>query len=215
MPKKELLIKHSTLLIAYLLVVWGFYRFLFKLPEQAEELLIKPLLWLVPVFLLLRREKQGISSVGITTKNLFPSVYLSLALGVVFAIEGALVNFYKYKGVDFSANIGPNPIMISLGLSLATAISEEITFRGYLFNRVWQITGNELLSNISTSLVWGLIHLPITIFWWKLNFSATIGYLILTTIFGIGSAFLFARTKNVASSILLHILWSWPITLFR
>ena len=44
------LIKHATILVTYLLVVWGFYRFLFKMPEEVEELLIKPIIWLLPVF---------------------------------------------------------------------------------------------------------------------------------------------------------------------
>lgn len=213
MPKKEILIKHSTILAAIILIFWGFYRLLFKLPEEIEELLIKPLIWLLPVFYFLKKEKLGISSLGITTKNLFPAIYLSLALGVTFAIEGVIVNFIKYKGVDFSANIGN--FWVALGLSAATAVSEELAFRGYLFNRVWQAFGSEWRANLLTSLVWAAVHVPISIFWWELDFAGTLGYLIITLTFGIGSAFVFARTKNVFSSIFLHVLWEWPIVLFR
>jgi membrane protease YdiL (CAAX protease family) len=215
MPKKETAIKHATMLAAYLLIVWGFYRFLFKLPEEIEELVIKPFIWLVPVFYLLRKEKLGLKSIGITGKNLFPAIYLALALGVVFAIEGVLINFLKYEGFNFSANIGQMAILGSLGLSLATAITEEISFRGYLFGRVWHALGSVWSANLITSFVWGLIHLPIAIFWWKLNISGILGYMLLTTIFGIGSAFVYAKTKNITSSILLHLLWEWPIILFR
>lgn len=213
MPKKEVLIKHSTILAAFLFIVWGFYRFLFKLPDEVEELFIKPAIWLIPVFYLVRKERLGLSSLGFTTKNLFPSIYLSLFLGVVFALEGVLVNFIKYKGVDFSANIGD--FWGALGLSFVTAVSEEVAFRGYLFNRVWQAIGNEWKANILTSIVWGAVHVPISVFWWNLNLVGTLGYLVLTITFGMGSAFVFARTKNVSSSILLHVLWEWPIVLFR
>ncbi len=215
MPKKETAIKHATILAAYLLIVWGFYRFLFKFPEEIEELVIKPIIWLVPVFYLLKQEKLGLKSVGITGKNLFPAIYLALALGVVFAIEGVFINFLKYEGFNFGANIGQMAILASLGLSLATAISEEIAFRGYLFNRVWHALGSEWSANLITSLVWGLIHIPIAIFWWKLNIAGIVGYMLLTTVFGIGSAFVYARTKNITSSILLHLMWEWPIILFR
>ena len=215
MFKKEKAIKHATILAAYLLVVWGFYRFLFKLPEELEELLIKPVLWLIPVFYLLKKEKLSLSSLGISGKNLFPAVYFALTLGVVFTLEGVYINFLKYGEFNFSANLGERVLIASLGLSLVTAISEEITFRGYLFNRVWGALGREWISNILVSIVWGLIHIPIAIFWWELNPSNTILYLFLTTLFGIGSAWVFARTKNVASSILLHVLWEWPIVLFR
>ena len=215
MPTKEKAIKNSTIIASYLVIVWGFYRFLFKLPEEVEDLLIKPLMWLVPVFLLTRSEKLGLSSLGVTLKNLFPSVYLSLALGVFFALTGVLVNYVKYQSVNFGANIGETTFFTALFLSFATGVTEEITFRGYIFNRVWYALGNEWKANYLVSIVWVLVHVPIAIFWWKLSFAGTVGILMLITIFGIGSSYIFARTKNVASSILLHMLWEWPIILFR
>jgi len=215
MPNKETAIKHTTLLATFLLIVWGFYRMLFKLPVEIEELFVKPLIWLVPVYFLVKKEKGNLGSLGVTTKNLFPSLYLALALGVLFALEAVIINFVKYESIDFSANLGQDPFLIALGLSFATAVSEEIAFRGYLFNRVWRVLGDEWRANLITSTIWALIHVPIAIFWWELNPTNTVLYLFLTTLFGIGSAWVFARTKNVASSILLHVLWEWPIILFR
>lgn len=215
MPTKTVLIKHSTILAVHLLIVWGFYRFLFQLPETVEELFIKPVVWLTPVFIFLNKEKLGIYSLGFTFKNLFPSIYLSLGLGSFFVVEALIVNYIKYGGFNFGANFGELPFMESLGLSFATAFSEEVAFRGYIFNRLWFVMKNEWLANIVSSIVWALVHVPITFFVWKLDVTAAVLYLILTTLFGIGSAFVFARTKNIFSSILLHVLWEWPIILFR
>lgn len=215
LPPKETALKNATTLAAYLLIIWGFYRFLFKFPEEVEELVIKPVFWLLPVFYLVRKERASLESIGITLKNLFPAVYFALGLGAFFVIEAIIINFVKYGGLNFNANIGEKVLLISFGLSFATAISEEISFRGYLFSRVWHALGSEWLANIITSLVWALIHVPITVFVWKLSLSAALTYLFLTTLFGIGSAFVFARTRNVFSSIFLHVLWEWPIVLFR
>lgn len=208
--------KYAVGLAVYLLIVWGFYRFLFELPEPIEELFIKPVVWLVPVFYLLRKEKETIASLGVTLKNIFPSVYYALGLGAFFVMEALIINFIKYGGkFNLGANIGELPFLTSLGLSFATAFSEELTFRGYIFTRVWKFLKNELTANIVTSVFWALIHVPITIFVWKLDLSASVVYLLLTTLFGIGSSFVFARTKNILSPILLHVLWQWPIILFR
>lgn len=208
--------KKAIILAAYLLIVWGFYRFLFQLPEIIEETIIKPIIWLVPVFLILRSDKEKISSLGITLKNIFPAIYYALGLGIFFAIEAVVINFIKYGGqFNFSANIGNLPFISSLGLSFVTAFSEEITFRGYIFTRVWKYIKNELWANLLTSLFWGLIHVPIAFFIWKLDLASALIYLFLTTLFGIGSAFVYARTKNILSPILLHVLWQWPIVLFR
>jgi len=213
--KKELVVKRATVFAAYLLIVWGCYRLLFKLPDEVEELFLKPIIWLVPLVFLLKKEREGISSLGITLKNLFPAIYFSLGLGAIFALEAVVLNFAKYGSFVFAANIGDKFILSSIGLSFVTAFSEEIAFRGYIFNRVWKALGNEWIANLTTSAAWGLIHVPVAVFVFKLDFPAAVVYLLLTTLFGIGSAFVFARTKNVFGSILLHVLWEWPIILFR
>jgi len=59
------------------------------------------------------------------------------------------------------------------------------------------------------------IHIPIAFVVWKLDLSAGLVYLMLTAIFGMGSAFVYARTRNIFASIFLHVLWAWPIILFR
>ncbi len=215
MEKKEKSFKYLASYAVYILIVWGFYRFLFKFPSEIEELIIKPVIWLAPLFYILKKEKKNIFTLGINLKNLFSTVYYALFLGIIFAFEGFLINYFKYQGPNFSANLGASPFMVALGLSFATAITEELSFRGYIFNRLFLITKNELVSNITVSLFWGLVHLPISIFWWKLSITGVMGYFLLTVIFGIGSAYVFARTKNIISSILLHVFWEWPIILFR
>src|SRR3990167_1877649 len=127
---KEDALKHATLLSAYLLIVWGFYRLIFKLPEEIEELFVKPVVWLVPIFYLLGKERLGLGSIGITLKNLFPSVYFALGLGAIFVMEALVLNYLKYGGLNFAANVGDKLLFAALWISFATAVSEEIAFRG-------------------------------------------------------------------------------------
>ena len=89
----------------YLLVIWTIYRFFFGFSDVVEELLIKPAIWLLPIFFILKKEGKGLSSIGITNKNLFKGIYFALGLGAVFAIEALLANFAKYNGFNFSAKL--------------------------------------------------------------------------------------------------------------
>lgn len=208
--------KYAISLATYILIVWGLYRFLFQLPEAIEEVFIKPVVWLIPVFYLLWKEGEGLSSIGMTVRNLFPAVYYALGLGTFFVFEALVINFVKYGGeFSLNANIGSLPLMASLGLSFVTSVTEELTFRGYIYTRIANFLKNEVYANLLTTLFWALAHVPITVFVWKLDASAAIIYLFLTSLFGIGSAFTFSRTKNIVSPILLHVLWQWPIILFR
>lgn len=219
MPKaaqKVNYIKNATTYCAYLLVIWGFYRFLFQFPSEIEELIIKPILWLVPIYVLVfKKEGLGLDSLGFTLKNLFPAVYMAIGLGAIFVMEGVLTNFLKYGHLNFAANIGSAPFMTSLGLSFATAFTEETAFRGYVFTRLWAVLKDEWMANLITSALWTTIHVPIAFVVWKLDLVSGITYLLLTAIFGIGAAFVYGKTKNIVSPILLHVLWEWPIILFR
>lgn len=208
-------------LYAFIFVVWGFYRLLFRLPETVEEVILKPLVWLVPLLWVLKREKVGLPSealanLGWTTKNLFKSIYLAIGLGILFAVEGALVNSIKYGGsFNFlQVSLPPVAFLGALGLSFATAISEETVFRGFIFGRLMKVVG-EWNANITTSVGWALVHLPITIFVFKYDPLQVASFLLLTFLFGIASAFVYARTGNILSSVLLHVFWEWPIILFR
>ncbi len=215
MNKKLSAFKSATTLFVVLFVIWGLYRFLFQLPDEVEELVIKPIIWVGGTYYFVRREKAKLESIGITYKNLFPAIYFALGLGLVFAAEGLLVNFIKYNGFNFKANLGNTTLLTSLGLSFATAISEEIAFRGYIFTRLWLSLKSEWTANIVTSVAWTAIHIPVTIFVLKYDLSQAFIYLFLTFVFGLGSAFVYARTKNIVSPIFLHVLWEWPIILFR
>lgn len=215
---KKLSLKHVFALFSFIFVVWAIYRYFPEiLPMWAEELILKPVIWLIPTFWLVKKiEKLPLASLGMTKINLFPSLYWGIGLGMVFSLEGLLTNILKYGNLSLETlQYTPLPFIGAVALSFITAFSEELVFRGYIFNRLWQIWKKELLASIVSAILFAIIHLPIGIF--VLGYAPTVMmvFLFLVFIFGIGSAFVFARTGNIASSILLHVLWSWPIVLFK
>jgi len=177
-------LKYALGFFSYLLVVWGFYRLIFEFPEWVEEIVLKPLIWLVPMVFLIVKEKSTLSEIGVNFRNLSKTMYFVLALGVLFVLEAMGLNYLKHGGLNFAGEIG-GAFWYVFGISLVTAIVEELVYRGYIFSRVWDAMSNEWVTM-------GLVF-----------------------IFSMGSGFIFARTRNVFGSILLHLLWQWPIILFR
>jgi membrane protease YdiL (CAAX protease family) len=212
---KTLVQRNVAWYAAYLVFAWGLYRLLFRLPNSTEELIIKPIIWLFPLIFILRKEKFGFSSLAITFKNLLPSLGVSLGFGGVFVLGAILSNLAKYGYLNFGNRPGAEPIVVLIGLSLATAVVEEMVFRGYLFGRLFFVTKSEAIANLLQAFLWMMIHVPITFLVWQYSFGQGVIYLMLTTVFGIGSAFILARTRNLAGSIFLHFLWGWAILLLR
>jgi len=216
--KEELSLKHVFGLFSFIFVLWSIFRYFPGIfPPSVEELILKPIIWLIPTLWLVKKiERQPISSLGWTTKNLFPSLYWGIGLGMVFVLEGLVTNIIKYSGLNFGAfQVSPPNFFGALFLSFATAVWEETVFRGYIFNRLWKIRKKEWVANITSSLLFCLIHLPVAVFVLGYTPTVMLVYLFLVFIFGVGSGFVFARTGNIISSILLHVFWSWPVILFK
>lgn len=215
MNTKSESLKNLVRFYAFLFVVWGFYRFLFQFPDPLEELVAKPIVWLLPMIYFARKEKLKLSDLGFTSKNFFHVVYFVIFLGFLFGIAAMIVNYLKYGSLNLNANIGQEAFTTSLLLSFATAFSEEVAFRGYIFGRSLVFLKDEIKANLLTSVGWTLIHLPVAIFDWNLSITDTAIYLFLVFTFSLGTTFVYSKTKNIIAPILLHVMWQWPIILFR
>jgi len=211
-------LKHVLALFSFIFVIWAVYRYFpGVLSAEAEELLLKPIVWLIPTFwLVFKVEKKGLGSLSITKRNLFPSVYWGLGLGMVFALEGLLTNVFKYRGLNLAtAGLQADDFLRLFAISLVTAFCEETVFRGYIFNRLWKIWKNEWRANVVSALLFVVIHLPIGVFSLGYTPGVMVVYLTFIFIYGFGAAFVLARSGNLVSPVILHALWSWPIVLFR
>ena len=208
-------IKHAISYYAYLFVIWGFYRLLFQAPAPFEELVVKPVVWLIPLYLLLKSEKASLQSIGIVFNNFFSVIYFVLSLGFLFSVFALLVNYLKYSGLNFNAYIGETTFIGAIALSFITAITEELAFRGYLLTRILSLFKNPWTANLLISILWAFIHIPIAVLDWRLAPGPLAIYCLLVFTFSVGTTFVFLRTKNIAAPILLHVLWQWPIILFR
>lgn len=221
MSSKLAQLKHVISYYAFLLVVWGFFRALFKLPEQVEELFLKPAIWLIPLFFILKKEKLGLDSLGWTTKGLLKSVFyivvgggliymgVVFSLGLIFGDNLDKLNIFSMWGEK------KNLLLAGLGISIVTAIVEETAFRGFIFNRINKIFGDELLANLVNTVAWVAIHMPIFIFVYQLSLDDLLLRGILSGVFALGAAYLFARTGNIIPSVFLHIFWPWVLILLK
>ncbi|PIU03700.1 hypothetical protein COT44_01885 [Candidatus Shapirobacteria bacterium CG08_land_8_20_14_0_20_39_18] len=214
---KSKTLKQVLGLYLFIFLVWGIYRYFFQLPPIIEQTILKPLIWLLPLFWLIKSEKKFFTSIGWSLKNLFKSLYLGIGLGIVFAFEGLLINNLKYGEFHFTKLpfSTPDLLLLALGLAFVGAISEETVFRGFIFTRLQIVFKNEWLANILSSVAWTLIHLPVALIILQYPLEQMAVYLLLVFIFGFASCLVYGRTGTIAASILLNVFWSWPINLFR
>lgn len=170
----------------YLLIAWGSFRYLVRLPEVIEELWFKPLIWLVPLFwwnLALP------SKVTMFSKNWLESICWGGFLGGIYLFLIGNFNFRSWT---------PEILMIAL----ATAITEEMAFSGFVAGYLEKIQKGSWVNWIIIGLMVMVIRLPMLWFVYKLGFRESLGVVLFAGASGVMNAWVRIQTGNVTGSIL-------------
>lgn len=175
--------------VVYLLLVWGSFRYWISLPEIIEELWFKPVIWLMPWlwWYLAKRGKPELFKGGLGRAL----VWGLLAGGVYFL---AVFLLRRDLGIGWSVDI--------FGLSLVTAIVEEMTMSG-LFLGLWdEEWGKKAGHLLGVMLLVVLVHLPINVFIYKLAGIDLLGQVLLIGSVAGLNGWLRRKSENVISPIL-------------
>jgi membrane protease YdiL (CAAX protease family) len=222
MQKKRTKTSTTTLtpvyrLWAWILLFWSLYRYFIHLPEWADEFVIKPLVFVAPViWYVVTRERRRLESLGLTTKNLFTSIYIGLGFGFIFALEGLAANAIKYGKLTIApiAAFDQYGLIVLMLLSLATAVSEEILSRGFLFTRIYEKTKSLPYASMLSTLMFVSLHVPILVTSLKLQGFTLILFFVTNLILGFANSLLMYNTRSIVAPILVHLFWNMTVALY-
>jgi hypothetical protein len=147
--------------------------------------------------------KSIVSKISISplkeTKNQL--IFISL-FAFQICLQYFVLNIFLGEKIEhFNAMPWYHLTVIFISVCIIGPISEEILFRGYLFNKLYEKKGY-LFSLIVSSIIFSLFHVDP-------NFYHTIFLFISGIILG----FLFKRTNSLFIPILFHILWNLFVTI--
>lgn len=213
---KNQILKNSFILYSLVFLLWLIYRFFFRFPSEVEEIIIKPLVWVLPTIILIKKSEKRtlLSSLGFAGKNFQSGLLVFLGAVLFFLMENLIFGLFRYRAsviTEFTAL--PLSSLGGILVALVTALVEETFFRGYLFNRLWEACGQSWKANVIVSAGFVLIHLPISIFVYNLTLAQIFLSFFLLLVMSIGSGLLFALTYNTVPSIIWHFLWNWQVFL--
>lgn len=201
----------------WIVLVWALYRYFFRLPEWADEFVFKPLIFAAPVLWYVKmREKRPFSSIGLTGKNLFTSLYIGLGFGFIFALEGLAANAIKYGRLQVVpiAAFSKYGLWTMLLLSLATAVTEEILSRGFVFSRLMEAKKNLPVAALIATLLFVFLHIPILVLSLKLQGMALLLFFVTDFVLGYANSLLLYNTGSLVAPILVHVFWNMTVALY-
>ncbi|MBP9817151.1 CPBP family intramembrane metalloprotease [Candidatus Shapirobacteria bacterium] len=191
-----------SFIIAFIVfLTWSFYRLAFPESLYLDEFLLKPLIWLLPIYLITK-----FKNLGFVNKKVFQNILIGLGVGLVFSLERLFTKHFEFQSTQ---------IFLTILVCLATALTEEIFFRGFLLNRWLKFFKPSWLALIANGLFFTFTHLPLAIF--QLHYSGydLLTYCISNFVSGFVDIYLFFVTGSIYAPIANHFVWNVFSTIFR
>jgi membrane protease YdiL (CAAX protease family) len=155
----------KALTLIGLLVFLGFPFLLQLLPSNL--MLGEVGFWLLLLFIIswiYFVEKRTIASIGwkkITLKTVFTGIGLGLVLFILF---GVIMTAIQAMGLPLNQEvaqlIASQPFPMLLLIALRAAVVEEVLYRGYAFERLYDLTKSKWLAALVPVIIFTLMHLP-------------------------------------------------------
>jgi membrane protease YdiL (CAAX protease family) len=217
-PRREALLSIALVLsIAVILTVFIFLLYQhaggpigtptrFYPSSVLSEWILYGVLFIFPVFVVIRVRHQGLETVGITKKNAWFSMGLSsvLTLGLAVLVTPIIVN----GRAAFT-----NSAFYGFLYFLAVGFGEELLFRGYLQVRCVSWLG-AVKGLVLASLIMAFMHLPQRLFAVGLDSVQAIASATSLIPFSLAAGFLMLRTKNTLGPAVMHTILDWVSSIF-
>lgn len=220
-PNASKILIHSTEWIyqfwAWQLLIWTLYRYFLKLPERADELIFKPIIFVLPVlWYVARRERRPFATIGLTWKRFLYSIALGFGIGAIFIFEGIAANRMKYGSLVLRPTLDLSfySIFFFLLITFATAFSEELLCRGFYVSRFFEQTKRIWSSIIIPTALFMAFHVPILVTSLHFRGMTLVIFFLTTCIIGITNSVLFLATRSIVAPILVHIMWNITVFLY-
>lgn len=178
----------------YLLIGWGLFRWLFDFSEIIEELWVKPVIWLLPIWLIRARQKDREDWFG---GNWIKTVILGIGLGGVYA--GMVVWAKAGAGLELSWGVERWQMV---GIGLATAIVEQLAVAGFLREGLKKGLESSWGVAVLLGVMFAALHIPIAVSLYGLFGWELILILSLFALTEIGNVLLVEVTGNVMVAVL-------------
>lgn len=176
----------------YLFLIWGLFRFLFRLPAVVEELWFKPVLWLTPLFWW--NVSLALGGVTFWRGKWLGSLLWGMGAGAIYFL---IIVLGGGQRPAFNLN--------GLGVALATAITEEMVFSGFVAEYLRKIRGDRWQNLLTLALMTASMRLPILFFVYGASWREVAGVVLFAGASGVINAWIRLRTDNTAGSILARL----------
>jgi membrane protease YdiL (CAAX protease family) len=204
---------------AIILIIWSLYRAKFgtSLPLWFDELLAKPIIFLLPVFYFIKKveKKDFFKSTGFVRQDLLKETLLGLLIGFVFIciLFLGFISRGFFQNLNVIKSLSLIPFLYFLIVSFATSFSEEILSRGFILTRICERFNNIYLSSFFAAILYFFIHIPILFTDKLLTGDLLLRVSTIDFVLGFILSLIFLVRKNIIIPIFIHAFYNLLLSL--
>jgi len=200
-----------------ILIIWAFYRLKIKMPEWFDELIAKPIVFVLPVYYFISKieKKNFFSSLNLSFKSIRKDFLISFIISLIFLGTIIFAKWINNKEIIFlKQGINQTIFFYIVFISLAGAASEQILSTGFVFKRLFEESKNFYQTAFFNAILFFFLHVPL-----RFTIPGLIGnqliFLMLTDIFlSILNSYFFVNYKSLNIPIFIHAFYNIIVTLF-
>lgn len=217
MKQKSTPTQKTLNLWAIVLIVWSVYRSFLKMPEWFDELVAKPIVFVLPVFYyVIKIEKKPLFSslfINLKPKKLLGDFLYSLVLTLMFFAAAMIALYFRFKQISLPSLPPGNQILPIILLAVATGVTEEILSRGFVLKRLFEESKNYFSSIFISSVLFFILHIPILFANAKITGNLLVAFMATDMVLSIINGFLFLERKSLTVPILIHAFYNVMVAL--
>jgi membrane protease YdiL (CAAX protease family) len=156
--------------------------------------------WLLLVFIILwiyLVEKRTLASIGwqkVTVKTILGGLGLGLFLFILFGILTTAIQAIGLElNQEMAEMMASQPIPVLILIALRAGVVEEVLYRGYAFERLYEVTGSKWIAGLVPLIIFVLVHLA-----WG------VGHLVFVFFAGALFMLLYITKRNLPLVIIAH-----------
>ncbi len=201
-----------------ILIVWAFYRNYFRMPIWFDELIAKPIVFVLPVFYyVLKVEKQKICDFfcfKFSLKEIFKDLIYSFIIGGLFFLTSVLAFYFRTGKLAFAGKLPDlTTFLLIIILALATGITEEILSRGFVLKKLYEQSKNPLSATFFASILFFFLHVPILFTNQKITGNLLLMFMMTDMLLSMVNGLIFLQRKSLLTPIFIHAFYNIIVSL--
>lgn len=205
-PKSSSLTQKALSFWGGILIVWSLYRSYFRLPIEIDELIVKPLVFVLPIIYFIQKieKKNPFKSLWLDLKKLPTDLLISLGFFLILLLIYAFLATNNLLSFEIKNLHNLGKILL---INFSTAFTEDTLSLGFVLKKLYEEKKNLLNSVFLSAVLYFILRIPVLFTEPSLTGQALLYTMLTSFLLSFSLGIVFLIRKSLWLPIFLHFFY--------